>query len=73
MAELKPCPFCGGVAKHYFASADGRHLSNVGGNMWGVKTEHHLIRCYKCGVQTKSYATNKGCFKAWNRRFENGR
>ena len=70
MAELKlrECPFCGGEARHYFTSADCRHISYAGGNIWGVRMDHHMVRCYKCGVQTKSYATNKGCFKAWNRR-----
>lgn len=71
MAELKPCPFCGGEAKHYFASADGHFLTNCKGNIWGRMADHHTIRCYRCGVQTKVYATNKGAFNAWNRRADN--
>ena len=68
MAELKPCPFCGGEASHWFTSLDGSCISNVGGNLWGCS--HHIIRCKKCGIQTKVYATNKNCYNAWNRRAE---
>lgn len=68
MLDLKPCPCCGGEARHYFANANGLHLSNVCGVSWGCKFDHHVIRCYKCGLQTKVYATAKGCYKAWNRR-----
>ena len=25
--KLKPCPFCGGEATHWFCSPDGRHIS----------------------------------------------
>ena len=68
MPDLKPCPCCGGEARHYFSNANGMHLSNVGGVSWGCKMDYHVIRCYKCGLQTKVYATAKGCYRAWNRR-----
>ena len=68
MPDLKQCPCCGNEARHYFSNANGMHLSNVGGVSWGCKMDYHIIRCYKCALQTKVYATAKGCYKAWNRR-----
>lgn len=61
MAELKPCPFCGGEADY--------QTENFGAKVW--------VKCYVCGVQTSRYDTNlivegKGgkdwAATAWNRR-----
>ena len=68
LVDLKPCPCCGGEARHYFSNPNGMHLSNVGGVSWGCNLDHHVIRCYKCGLRTRVYATAKGCYKAWNSR-----
>lgn len=68
MADLKPCPFCGGEASHWYCSPDGKHTSNVGGKSWGQECSHHIIRCKKCGTRTKVYATRKSCYNAWQRR-----
>ena len=73
MAELKPCPFCGGEATHWFCSSDGSCISNVGGKLWGKECSHHIIRCKKCGIKTKVYATNKNCYNAWQRRADDGK
>ena len=43
MAELKPCPFCGGEA--YYST------ENFGAKVW--------VRCCVCGVQTSRYDTNE--------------
>ena len=67
--ELKPCPFCGGQAIMRKTDSLGRYDSDL----WtestgGVKIDHYIIRCVKCGIHTKPYKTKKGVFNAWNRR-----
>jgi hypothetical protein len=76
--ELKPCPFCGG--KPSVMSCDGSgtfysFLSDSGKTnfMYGRKMSHFLIKCQKCNVRTKAYATTKGLFNAWQRRLSNGK
>lgn len=39
MAELKPCPFCGGEADY--------RLENFGATVW--------VQCCECGVSTSRY------------------
>ena len=66
MAELKPCPFCGGEADY--------RTENFGARVW--------VQCLECGVSTSRYDTNlivagKGgkewAKEAWNRRAEDGK
>lgn len=63
MAELKPCPFCGGEAKTGYAIYDY--------SRWGVS-------CQKCGavVEVATWLgvpdTEQEAIKAWNRRYDNG-
>lgn len=63
MAELKPCPFCGGKA---FLSHDQTGLGAS------------YIRCEKCGLESirfiKSFevASDAEVIKYWNRRVDNG-
>ncbi len=72
MNELKPCPFCGGEPKLMVCDGSGSYYSDIGTAAFcGREMTHKLIRCSKCGVRTKAYLTEKGLFKAWNRRFEN--
>lgn len=50
--ELKPCPFCGGIAyiqKHSYRYA-------------------YWIKCYDCGVETEAYGFEDEAIKVWNRR-----
>lgn len=69
MEGLKNCAHCDGEAEHYYCTPDGKHISPIKNyKLWGQKTSHNIIRCKKCGIQTKVYATEKGCFNAWNRR-----
>lgn len=69
MADIKPCPCCGAGAKHWFCTSDGKHSTDTPNKIvWGISASHHLIRCTKCGLQTKIYATAKGAFNSWNRR-----
>ena len=56
MAELKPCPFCGG--KGYVHSS---------GNYWSK--EYFKVVCPKnCCMQSKYYETEEEAIDAWNRR-----
>ena len=71
--ELKPCPFCGGIATHWFCTANGLYVTKFFRQMLrGNVAEYNLISCNKCGCRTKVYAQTRNAFKAWNRRAENG-
>lgn len=69
MENLKPCPFCGGDAIMWFCDPTGQYARiTPSGLCYGREMTHKFVRCEKCGVRTKVYATNKGAFNAWNRR-----
>ncbi len=53
--DLKPCPFCGGVAeaKSYHANYDDKISKIV---------------CTECGVETALYEFLSRAIEAWNRR-----
>lgn len=71
MNELKPCPFCGGEPKLMVCDGSGSYYADIGTAVfYGREMTHKLIRCQKCGIRTKDYLTEKGLFKAWNRRTE---
>lgn len=72
MNELKPCPFCGGEPKLMVCDGSGSYYANIGtAAFFGREMTYKLIRCQKCGIRTKAYLTEKGLFKAWNRRAGN--
>lgn len=53
MKDLKPCPFCGGLAE----------LAPI-----GVATSRHWVRCSNCGVEQSIASTDaKDAIKEWNR------
>ena len=69
MAELKPCPFCGGEAVIVHTSSCGGHIACIG----------------ECGMQTAKFwdepmrknesertKWHKTAIDAWNRRAEDG-
>ena len=63
MAELKPCPFCGGEAEIGFKRSCYNH--------W--QPEGFLPRCKdpSCiGRVYRKYQTERAAIKAWNRRAE---
>lgn len=59
MAELKPCPFCGG-------KADIRDFTIIDSD------PEIDIFCTNCGGQTFVYKTKAEAIEAWNRRADNG-
>ena len=65
MAELKPCPFCGGAAMRMNCDGKGQPIAK-----W--LEIHYVVRCLKCGIRTNTYQTKKGAINAWNRRVDNG-
>ena len=67
MAELKPCPFCGGTAKmkyHSFFNDKERAFSD---HSYGVK-------CSVCFTESyQFYKSYEKAIEAWNRRAEDGK
>lgn len=59
MAELKPCPFCGGEVI----------LETVDGN----SPEECYIYCPGCDFESGVYSKPKFIVEKWNRRADNGR
>ena len=60
MAELKPCPFCGGEA---FAVNFTYAITEGHWKMWSVD-------CPKCRCQSGDFVTKEEAIEAWNRRAE---
>ena len=62
--ELKPCPFCGDKADI----------------MWDASEKGVIVRCEKCGIQTRTYKNIYGSIKhplmwaiaRWNQRIDGG-
>ena len=74
MAELKPCPFCGGEPVVKVCDGSGSYFANIGTDVfYGRKMSHCLITCKRCRIRTIAYLTRKGVFNAWNRRAEDGK
>lgn len=74
MAELKPCPFCGGEAKVMVCDGSGAYYTDIGTEIYrGRGMTNCLVICRKCRVRTQAYLTRRGVFNAWNRRAEDGK
>ena len=58
MAELKPCPFCGGEA-----AVLTKYM------MFGNWYQPYCIN-YKCNTKGENFATKKEAIEAWNKRYE---
>ena len=54
--KLKPCPFCGGIAKitQFYPS------------------RNYTVQCSVCGAATLHYTNEVDSVRVWNRRVENG-
>lgn len=81
MAELKPCPFCGGKAKIYdYAPREYSNSSKLAVDF----AVSHTIKCDNCGIgftHESQFGLINGqivfvengyeeCIKTWNRRAE---
>lgn len=72
MADLKPCPFCGGTATIQHRESENTTLGRV---------EIVFVRCSSCWCQTGQYKffpwiikrenAESAAVKAWNRRDDN--
>jgi Lar family restriction alleviation protein len=63
MADLLPCPFCGGAPfiGHIYVT---HHLSNGD----ELKGEQRRLRCRECGSEGAQRNTEAEAIAAWNRR-----
>ena len=65
MAELKPCPFCGGDASLMHEEK-------------GINKDGSVVMCKACGIKGQwieksyRYASDALAIEAWNRRADNG-
>jgi Lar family restriction alleviation protein len=59
--ELKPCPFCGNVAKRKIFTSPRRFF----------RTTVHYIACTICKCQTPVQLTKEEAETIWNRRADN--
>lgn len=60
MADLKPCPFCGGEAET---------LKDFEGLLFDW---YYYIQCKKCYSSSRLYKTEDEAIAAWNTRAEEG-
>ena len=58
---------CDSLGTFYSPLSDSKET-----NLMRRKMPRFLIRCQKCNVRTKAYATIKKLFNAWNRRVKGG-
>ena len=61
MAELKPCPFCGGEARHILYH--NKECTWV----------RHYVQCLRCDGKTSKYMNREIAIESWNRRAEDGK
>lgn len=60
--ELKPCPFCGGMA------SVGGYVYEIGASEYTT----HDAECNDCHATTFEYPTEEEAIEAWNRRTKDG-
>ena len=60
MAELKPCPFCGGSAYDHVKYSVHTHKTR------------HVVKCTKCNA-IMEYRNERAVIEAWNRRAGDGK
>ena len=66
MAELKPCPFCGGT------NIEMRQEGTLFGKSAYSRT-YHYMQCRDCMSRTGVHGTKPGTVESWNRRAEDVR
>jgi len=68
MAELKPCPFCGGEAEEKYIKRQRRYRKFVLPDI----THFVYIKCKLCGMTTAVKETRESAKAAWQRRVSDG-
>ncbi len=63
MTDLLPCPFCGGKADWYIATAD-LFAQQMGCGL----SEKNSVECEGCGASSFEHKTRERAIKAWNTR-----
>jgi Lar family restriction alleviation protein len=72
MAELKPCPFCGGKAELY--SCEAEHDIYDSKTLEYVETEYYTkygCACTSCDCTIAEMLSEQNVIEAWNRRADN--
>jgi Lar family restriction alleviation protein len=65
MAELKPCPFCGGKAAIVPRAVNIALQKDPSDPKFGVS-----VICGRCGAESANYLNEEYAATAWNRRTE---
>ena len=66
MAELKPCPFCGGEATPVYCENGSQYTSNI-----LYINKRGTVKCKRCGIRLpRIYSRVSKAIEAWNRRAE---
>ena len=68
MAELKPCPFCGGDAEEKYI----RRKKVFAKFKFPYNTHFVYIQCKLCSASSCVKHTREEAIEAWNRRVDNG-
>ena len=63
MAELKPCPFCGGVATQLYSAVSDTYIYGCYTSCCMGNAQNHFYR----------FETDKEAIEAWNRRAGDGK
>ena len=64
ITELKPCPFCGGIAMKKYHNRKG---------LFRKQNAYPYIQCSTCGIRTELTSTEEEAEVKWNRRAEDGK
>ena len=73
MAELKPCPFCGGTDIGMNKRTEDHFVRRSGEFKMQTKSERYQIKCRECPCETYYGFYLEDVIEAWNRRAEDGK
>ena len=67
MADMKPCPFCGGKARLLT-----RQIATNDNPIFREWKYEYIVKCNKCRASVGHYSQSETAKKAWNRRAKDG-